>query len=508
MNKKVVMLIIDGWGLGEPSPFNAIANARTPNFDRLIREYPNVSLKSDGESVGLPEGQFGTSEVNHMTIGAGRVIFQDLPKINHAIQNGEFQYNKELLSSIRHAIRNNAKLNLISILSDGGVHTHIDHLFEVIKLAKSQDKNLKIALHLFTDGRDVPPLSAEKYFDELENFLIENDFTNVVIATVQGRVFLDRDRDWGKTEQAFNLIFKGEGAKVNDWRALLNLAYNFNISSDEQIGQYVLDENSLLQENDGLIFMHYRTDRIYQILKRIIQQEFQNLSITTMIRISEEFENVHVAFPREKIENTLAEAISTAGKTQLHITETEKFPHLTFFLNGERENELPGETWKLIESHRFIKPSYDLEPSMRNFDITKEVINAIEEDKYDFIVMNLSSPDMVGHTGNYSAAVVSAESVDFCVSKLYECIKDRLDKYSFVLTADHGNSEIMWDEEADQPHTQHTNSMVPFILITNKHELKLHRADGIENIAPTVLDLMGIKKPKEMTGESLIIKHV
>jgi 2,3-bisphosphoglycerate-independent phosphoglycerate mutase len=507
-NKKVILTIIDGWGIAPMSPYNAIANAKTPNFDRLIREYPNTQLRSDGTAVGLPEGQFGTSEVNHLTIGAGRIILQDLPKINTAISSGKIYQNDAINTTIDHVVSNNSKLHFISILSDGGVHTHIDHLFEMIKIAKSKHPNIKISLHLFTDGRDVAPISAERYFLALEDFLREEDIKNVEISTIQGRAFLDRDRDWNKTNQAFNLMYTGNGVKVSDWISALNLSYNFKPSSDEKIGQYLINSEGLISKNDGIIFTHYRTDRIYQLIKRLIQENIPNLSITSMIKVSEEFKEVLVAFPREQIHNTLAEIISSNGRSQLHVTETEKYPHLTFFLNGEKEKELPAETWKMISSNRFIKPNYDIEPSMRNFDITNEVLNAIESDEFDFIVLNFSSPDMVGHTGNYHAAVVSAESVDYCLGKLYDAIKDKLDRYAMIVTADHGNSEIMWDEVNNQPHTQHTLSPVPFILISDIPNLKLHRRDSLQDIAPTILELMGLKKPEGvMTGDSLIIKN-
>lgn len=502
--KKVVMIIMDGWGLAPDDKYNAIANAKTPNFDKLVREYPNTRLKSDGLAVGLPEGQFGTSEVNHLTIGAGRVILQDLPKINSAIKSEEFYSNPAILKTFHHTIENKSKLNLIGIISDGGVHTTIDHLFAFFETAKRINYKNQINLHLFTDGRDVAPKSAEKYFKLLDEQIQKYKDLKINIATIQGRYFLDRDRDWAKTEKAFDLIFKGKGGKFNSWQSVLNFAYNAN-KTDEYLDQYLLDEKGLIKKNDGVIFFHYRTDRLYQIIKRLTQEDISNLSITTMISVSEEF-NVNIAFPRLKVDNVLAEVISKSGLKQLHTTETEKYAHLTFFLNGEKEKEMPNEHWKLIESNRFIKPYYNFEPSMRNFDITKEVLNGIESNEYDFIIANLSSPDMVGHTGNYEAAVISAESVDYCIGKLYEAVKNKLDDFALIITADHGNSDIMWDYKNNQPHTQHTTSPVPFILVTES-SYKLQRRETLSDIAPTVLDLMGLQKPVEMTGESLIIRE-
>lgn len=501
--KKVVMVIMDGWGLAPEDKFNAIANAKTPNFDRLVREYPNTRLKSDGLVVGLPEGQFGTSEVNHLTIGSGRVILQDLPRINHAIETEQFFSNKAILSTFEYTIKNNSNLNLIGLLSGGGVHTTIEHLFAFFEAAKRLNYKQQINIHVFTDGRDVAPKSAEKYFEMLDKKIAEYSQLNIKLATVQGRSFLDRDRDWEKTEKAVELILKGNGKEFSDWKAILNFEYNINVT-DEFFPQYLLDKTALVKKNDGIIFFHYRTDRLYQLVKRVIQETELNLKVITMINVSEEFD-VEMAFPREPVQNVLAEVISKAELSQLHTTETEKYAHLTFFLNGEKEKEMPNEHWKLVESNRFVKPYYNFEPSMRNFEITKNVIGGIENGEYDFIICNLSSPDMVGHTGNYEAAIVSAESVDYCLGKIYEAVKDKLKDYAIIITADHGNSDIMWDYENNQPHTQHTTSPVPFIVVT-EGQYKLHRRETLSDIAPTILDLMKLPKPIEMTGETLIIE--
>lgn len=502
--KKVVLVIMDGWGLAPDDKFNAIANAKTPNFDRLVRDYPNTRLKSDGLAVGLPEGQFGTSEVNHLTIGAGRVILQDLPRINHAIETEQFFSNKAIVDTFKYTVENNSNLNLIGLLSDGGVHTTIEHLFAFFEAAKRLNYKQQINLHVFTDGRDVAPKSAEKYFTMLDQKIQEYKELNIKLATVQGRSFLDRDRDWAKTEKAVELITKGEGKSFSDWKAILNFEYNINVT-DEFFPQYVLDKSGLLGKNDGVIFFHYRTDRLYQLVKRILQETQLNLKTITMINVSEEFD-VEMAFPRESVSNVLAEVISKAELRQLHTTETEKYAHLTFFLNGEKEREMPYEEWKLVESNRFVKPYYNFEPSMRNFEITKNILDGIDNDKYDFIIANLSSADMVGHTGNYEAAVISAESVDYCLGRIYEAVKEKLDDYALLITADHGNSDIMWDYENNQPHTQHTTSPVPFVVVTNGR-YKLHRRETLSDIAPTVLDLMHLSKPFEMTGDSLIIEE-
>lgn len=496
---------MDGWGLAKDDPYNAIANAKTPNIDRLIREYPNTSLKSDGLAVGLPEGQFGTSEVNHLTIGAGRIILQDLPKINKAIETGEFYTNPAIINTAKHVQKNNSKLHLVGLLSDGGVHSMIDHLFALFETLSKINFEQEIYLKLFTDGRDVAPKSAEKYFQMLDEQIEKYSNLKIKISVVQGRMYLDRDRDWDRTEKAYQAMGNLKATKFDSWKAIINFEYNKN-NVDEYFGQYILDENGKIEDNDGVIFYHYRTDRLYQLVKRLYQEELKNLAVTTFISVSEEFDTTSIAFPRNKIEDTLAETISKAGLKQLHITETEKYAHLTFFLNGEKEKEMINEDWKLIESNRFIKPYYNYEPNMRNFDITKEIINSINENKYEFIISNLCSPDMVGHTGNYHAAVVSAESVDFCVGQIYEAIKDRLDEYALIVTADHGNSDQMWDYENNQPHTQHTHAKVPFILVSDIN-CKLDARESLEDIAPTILDLMQLEKPALMTGTSLIIRN-
>jgi 2,3-bisphosphoglycerate-independent phosphoglycerate mutase len=500
--KKVVLIIMDGWGIAPPDKFNAIDNAYTPNFERLIREYPNTSLRSDGEFVGLPEGQFGTSEINHLTIGSGRIIWQELPKINRAIQNGSFFLNQVLIDAINHVEKNNSRLHLTGIISDGGVHSHIDHLFAILEMLSRQEFKKEVFIHAFADGRDVAPKSVEKYFSLLDQEIKKYPKLSIKLATLQGRVFLDRDRDWARTDMAFDLINKAKGNELQDWQSAMNLEYNRNVT-DEYFDQYVFTQEGKIKTGDAIVCFHYRTDRQYQLIKRILQEKVKDLMVCSFVRASEEFEEVRIAFPRDKVDMTLAQILSDKMLSQLHVTETEKFAHLTYFLNGERETEFPQEEWKMFESNRFVKPRYQYEPSMRNFQIADKIIEGIKDEKYDFIIANFSSPDMVGHTGKYEAAVVSAESVDFCIGKIYESLSEKLDKYALIITADHGNSDVMWDYENNQPHTQHTLSKVPFILVSD-YKGKLKRSESLSDIAPTVLDLMQIEKPEVMTGESLL----
>ncbi len=487
---------MDGWGLAPDSPANAISNAYTPNIDRLTRDYPNLRLKSDGPAVGLPPGQFGTSEVNHMAIGTGQIVPQDLTRINNSLDNGEFFHNSEISELLEETEKKNTRLQLIGILSDGGIHSHTNHLEAILGMCAKKNFSQKIYIHIFTDGRDVPPKSALKYIKQLNEKIYElKDKLTIKIASIQGRYYLDRDRDWQKTEEAFKLIVKGSGNIATSAETAVNMGY-VQVRTDEFLPQYLIERQGVIRDGDGVLFFHYRSDRMYQLTKRILESELKNLTFASFIRASEEFKDILIAFPRLDLKNTLAEVIAAAGRTQLHVTETEKYSHLTYFFNGEREEELAGETWKLFQSNRLIKPLYNFEPSMRNFDIASEVIEAVEKDSFDFIVANFSSPDMVGHTGNYAAALISAESVDFCIGKIYDAIKDRLDEYTLLITADHGNSEKMWDEENNQPHTQHTLSPVPFIFVGDKKHIagksRLVNSDSLASIAPTVTKLMGI----------------
>lgn len=501
MNKKVICLILDGWGYGKPDKFNAIDNAKKPNFKHLVEKYPNITLKVDGLAVGLPEGQFGTSEINHQIMGSGRIFFQDLPKINKAIEDGTFFTNESLVNACEYTVKNSSRLHIFGILSDGGIHTDINHLIALLKLAKEQNVK-ETFLHIFTDGRDCPPRSAEKYFKILDSLKKDYDFK---IATIQGRFFLDRDRDWAKTETAVNLMVEGKGNKMETWEDVLNFTYNQNID-DEFIKQYILEEDGIIKENDSVVFYHYRTDRAYQITKEILKRNIKNMLFTTFIENSEEFTTCNVAFPRDKINQTLAQTLSENGKIQYHLSETEKFTHLTSFFNGGKEKPFENEEWELIESDRFVKPHYNFEPSMQCFNLTKKILNKIEENKTDFILINFPNADMVGHSGNYNAAVISVEALDYCLGKIYEIIKDKLDEYAMIITADHGNADQMWDYENDQPHTQHTLNPVPFVLVTDL-DCHLDKKESLQDVAPTILYLMGISKPNIMTGENLIIRN-
>lgn len=499
MDKKVILLILDGWGIAKPDKFNAIDNANTPNMDKLMATYPNMLLKAHGEYVGLPKGQMGTSEVNHLAIGSGRIVLQDLPKIDKSIADHELDNKKELLELIDHAVKNNGKIHLTGLLSDGGIHSHINHLFALLDIFKAKGISVPIKLHLFTDGRDAPPMSARKYLEQLEAKLKEVGIGE--IATLQGRFYLDRDRDWDKTEIAYQLIANAKGKRVNSWQEAIDESYE-EFDNDQYLKQFVLSDDSQINDGDSMLFFNFRTDRMFQIIKRTLECEKKEFLVSAFCKPSDDF-NYTPIFQRDDINNTLAQVVSNSNRKQLHITETEKFAHVTYYFNGQRESEFPNEEWKLFESNRYVKPLYNFEPSMRIYEFTKFIINGINENKYDFIIANYSNTDMVGHTGNYNAAVIAAESVDYCLSKIYETIEDKLDEYTLIVTADHGNSDEMWDYEANQPHTRHTLNPVPFIVATNG-EYKLEGEDLLSSIAPTIIKLMGLEKPEDMEGESLI----
>lgn len=499
-NKKVIMLILDGFGIAKPDKYNAIDNAKKPNIDRLIAKYPNENIKTDSLNVGLPEGQAGTSEINHQAMGSGRIILQDLPKINTEIENSGFFTNAALVDSALHTVKNNSRLHIIGILSDGGIHTTISHWQALFKLAKEQNVK-EVLVHAFTDGRDTPPQSAAKYFKLLDKEIAK--YGNIKLATVQGRYFLDRDRDWDKTNIALDLMVDGKGMPVVNWQAAIDFSYNQK-ENDEFFRQYIIDSDAVIKENDAVIFTHYRSDRLYQIVKGLVDKKIKNLQVTTFIEPSEDIKT-SVAFPRPLITNTLSETISKNGKTQYHLTETEKYTHLTFFFNGGKEKQFENESWELIKSNRFVKPYYNFEPSMQAFAITDKLIAKINENKTDFIIVNYPNADMVGHTGNYNAAVIAVEAVDYCIGKIYEAITDKLDEYALIITADHGNSEEMWDYVNEQPHTQHTLNPVPFILVSDI-DCKLDKKESLEDVAPTVLSLMGLEIPEIMNGSNLILE--
>lgn len=503
-----MLLILDGWGMGPADKFNAIANAVTPTIDMLLEKYPYCMMKTDGPSVGLPEEQFGTSESNHLVIGSGTVPKQDFYKMNLAMEDGSWDSNPELIGLLDHVKSHDGALHLGGILSDGGVHSHIDHLLWLVNKLHRDGFEQRVWIHVFTDGRDTPPHSASEFLKKLDEQI--EKMPNVRIGTIQGRYYLDRDKDWDKTEKAFDLIFNNRGGmEVENWKEAIDDAYGKmreGVDNDQYVGHYCMRGFEGVNPGDGFCFAHFRADRAKQLMQRIAKEGREEVWITSFYKPTEELAYTPL-FVSDTVETPLSEVIAEAGKSQAHITETEKYVHVTYYFNGRRETEEDGEEWHLMESNRSVKPFYNYDPAMRAHEFTETVLQKIEEKK-DFVLVNFSNTDMVGHTGNYNAAVIAAEAVDFCVSRIYEALKNRLDEYVLIVTADHGNSDVMWDYEADEPHTQHTFNPVFCVFVgdgTREMKCGKEKLGTLDMIAPTVCEIMGLEKPESMVGESLLV---
>ena len=511
MSRKQHMLIImDGVGLSDELEGNAFKQAKTPNLDRLIVEYPNASLECKGLAVGLPVGQMGNSEVGHMSIGAGRVIYQDLTLISKEIEEGKFFENDAFKQAIDHAKTNDSVLHLMGLVSDGGVHSHIDHLYALLKLAKDSGLT-KVYVHAFMDGRDTPPTSGMDYLKKLEEKIKEIGVGK--IATISGRYYaMDRDNRWERETLAYNALVFGEGNKFKTVQKAIENSYEAQ-EFDEFIKPIVLvDENNeavgKIKDNDAIIFFNFRPDRAREITRAITDDEFdhidrrgdkvKNIKFVTMTEYDETIKNVVVAYRKTPIINTLGEYLSKNNKTQLRIAETEKYAHVTFFFNGGEEKTYKGEDRILVPSPKV--PTYDMKPEMSAYEITDKVIEAIESEKYDVIIMNFANGDMVGHTGNMEKTIKAVETVDECVGKIVDVL-EKLDGEA-IITADHGNCEQMIDLKTGEAVTSHTTNRVP-IIVTSKR-VKGIESGALTDISPTILELMGLDIPEEMTGKSLI----
>lgn len=508
--RPVMLVILDGWGVSSSKFGNAIAKANKPNYDSLISQYPNTTLQASGEYVGLPEGQMGNSEVGHLNIGAGRVVFQELTRINRAIRNAEFQKNAVLIEAIEKALKNDKALHLIGLLSDGGVHSHINHLFALLDMAAARGLQ-KIYVHILLDGRDVPPANAKEYIQALEKKL--KDLGVGQIATVSGRYYaMDRDKRWDRVEKAYQAIVAGEGIKAGMALEAVEKAYEMKQTDEFVEPTVIVSKEGLpvgrVQPEDVMILFNFRADRARQISHAFIDREFTSFSrpggylnlhyvCFTQYDITLE---APVAFPPQNLNNTLGEVISTAGLKQMRIAETEKYAHVTFFFNGGLEEPYPDEDRTLIASPKVA--TYNMQPEMSAVEVSDKVLGIISEDKYDLIVLNYANPDMVGHTGQLEAAVIAIETVDKCLGRLIEPVLEK--GGAMIITADHGNAECMLDVETKQCVTSHTSNLVPLILAGKGfHGIEL-RDGSLQDIAPTILELIGLKKPEEMTGQSLI----
>lgn len=509
-----ILIIMDGFGIRKNKSFNAVALAKKPNLDSLKKEGSYTTLKAAGESVGLPKRQIGSSEVNHLNIGAGRIVLQELSRINRAIQNKSFFKNNVLIKCMRRAKTEGTTLHLIGLVSDGGVHSHIQHIFALIKLAKKQGVK-KLMIHAFLDGRDVPPKSAEKYLTGLEKVLCNNQVGS--ISTLGGRFYgMDRDKRWKREKKAYDAIVKGEGPKYDTSIKALKARYKKG-ETDEFITPSIIinssrkDPKRFIDNDDVVLFFNFRSDRARQLTHALIDPRFskfktkkiKNLYFTTITEYEKKLTS-HIAFPLPVLRNIFPKVISNKGLKQLHIAETEKFAHVTYFFNGGQDKKMKGEDRILINSPK-VK-TYDLKPQMNADLVTREVIKRIKQKKYGFVVLNIANPDMVGHCGKLKPAIKAVEKTDECVGKIIKIIK-RMNGQA-IISADHGNAEEMKDKNG-QPHTAHTLNPVPCILLDYKNyaRYRLRKNGIIGDIAPTMLEMLGFQKPKDMNGKSLIISR-
>ena len=492
--KKVLLCVLDGVGLSKIKDGNALINANKPNIDYLMKEYPNKGINASGTFVGLPDGQMGNSEVGHLTIGAGRIIYQSLELINRAIKDESFYSNESFLNAIRHAKENNSKLHIMGLLSDGGVHSHINHIKALLKLCKKEDFS-NVYFHIFTDGRDTFKESSISYIDDLNNEI--NKFGIGKICTISGRYYaMDRDKRWDRLKKCYDVIVNNTGNKCDDYKKYITDGYEKGIT-DEFIEPVIIDESGKIEENDSIIWANFRPDRAIQILRSLVDPNFDgfdrkifnNLYLTTMMYVSDDVKS-DIAFKKEIIDNTLGIYLSKLGKKQLRIAETEKYAHVTYFFDGGRDLDLNLCDRVLIPSPKVA--TYDLKPEMSARKITSNLLEKMDNN-YDFIFLNFANGDMVGHTGNYDMTKKAIETIDEMIGKLYKkCVED---EYLFIITADHGNAEEMIDENGNVV-TSHTTNLVPFI-VTDKN-LNIDNVNKLSDIAPFVLNYMNLNLPDEM----------
>lgn len=509
MNDKLTMLmILDGFGINEKEEGNAIKLAKTPNIDKLMKTCPTTVIHTSGMQVGLPEGQMGNSEVGHTNIGAGRIVYQDLTRITKSIEDGDFFSIPEFVEAIENCKKNHSKLHILGLLSDGGVHSHIRHLFALLELAKRKDFE-EVYVHCFLDGRDTPPASGESYIMKLEEKMREKGIGK--IATISGRFYsMDRDKRWQRVQKAYDALVYGKGNQATSVISAIEASYQKEVF-DEFVEPTVIcqaeEPIAKIENHDSVIFYNFRPDRAREITRALIDPEFNefetkkmNLYYVCFTQYDETLPNVKIAFKPEELKNTLGEYISNKGLTQLRIAETEKYAHVTFFFNGGEEKQYPGEDRILVPSPKV--ETYDMQPEMSAEEVTEKVIEAIQSDKYNVIILNYANPDMVGHTGSLKAAIQAVEKIDGCVKRVVDAIKEK--NGALIITADHGNAEQMIDYKTGEPHTAHTTNPVPLVLV-GVDNVKL-KEGKLADLAPTILEILGLEKPEEMTGESLIEK--
>ena len=510
MSKKPVMLmILDGFGIAPKSEGNAVSLAKKPNFDRLLEKYPHSELQASGLFVGLPDGQMGNSEVGHLNIGAGRIVYQELTRITKSIADGDFFTNESLVKAMENAKKTDGALHLMGLLSDGGVHSHIDHLKGLLEFAKKAGVQ-NVYVHAFMDGRDVPPSSGKEFIEKTEAMMAEVGVGK--IATVSGRYYaMDRDNRWERVELAYNAMVLGQGETANSATEANEKSYHDD-KTDEFVLPTVIEKDgnpvAKIKNGDSVIFFNFRPDRAREITRAIndkvfdgFKREALDLTFVTMTQYDKTLEGVEVAFKPQTLTNTLGEYVSDKGLNQLRIAETEKYAHVTFFFNGGVEKENENEERALIPSPKVA--TYDLKPEMSAYEVTEELIKRLDSDKYDMVILNFANPDMVGHTGVVDAAIKAIEAVDECLGKVVDKVLEK-DGTVFI-TADHGNAETMIDFSTGNPFTAHTTQPVPFLWVSNNTDGKTIKDGKLADIAPTMLNVLGLEAPVEMTGENLIV---
>lgn len=510
MNKKTVLLtILDGWGIGIKCATNAIEAANDKTYNSLIENYPHTKLFAHGEHVGLPEGQMGNSEVGHLNLGAGRVVYQDLTRINKSVRDGDFFENPEFLNAVGHAKKNNSALHFMGLVSDGGVHSSMEHLFALIELAKKHGLK-KVYVHAFLDGRDTPPQSAYNYLAQVEEKLKQENLPR--IASISGRYYaMDRDQRWDRVEKAYDCLVLGEGNLAANSAEAIQTSYDNKLTDEFVLPTITGDENTRLNDGDSIIFFNYRPDRAREITRAINIADFsdfdrkkvlKNIYYVCMAQYDETF-GLPIAFPPQSMHGLLADVLEEHGIKQFRTAETEKYAHVTFFFNGGKEKAYDTETRVLVPSPKVA--TYDLQPEMSANKVADEVVKALKSGEYQYIMVNFANPDMVGHTGILEAAVKAIETIDDCLKRIVETVKE-VDAV-MIVTADHGNAECMEDVKTHKPFTAHTNNPVPFIVINDPEKIELKESGTLADVAPTILDILEIDKSPEMTGESLIIRN-
>ena len=510
MKKPTVLLILDGYGERKEKDGNAIALANTPVMDKLKKEFPYVEGQASGLFVGLPDGQMGNSEVGHMNMGAGRIVYQELTRITKAIEDGDFFENKALKEAVEHCKKENSTLHFMGLVSSGGVHSHIRHIYGLLELAKRAGLK-KVYLHAFLDGRDTPPDSGKSFLMDVEKKMRELGVGE--IATISGRYYaMDRDKNYDRVEKAYRAMVDGTGEKASSVEEAIDDSYAKKVY-DEFVLPTVIEKDGAVHtvsDGDAMIFFNFRPDRAREICHAFCDDEFnffnrglrKKVFFVCFTDYDPTIPNKRVAFEKEEIHNTLGEVVSNLGKNQLRIAETEKYAHVTFFFNGGKEEPYKNEDRILVPSPKEV-PTYDLKPEMSCYTVTEKLTEAIRSGKYDLVVANFANPDMVGHTGVLSAAIKAIEVVDECMGKVVDAVES-MHGNLFIL-ADHGNADIMIDEKTGEPYTAHTTNPVPFILVSEEKH-KLREGGCLADVAPTLLELMGIPQPKEMTGKSLLEK--